>query len=134
MDSTENLTYLFAHPYRGSKVQESSESVLSSYMVTAVHDCLPVYLTNMISFHNICGAHLLREQTAFKEQGCHWAELMHQLLMQLYEASDKGLKKVKNIKTWVSRYNQICKIADEEEPPHQQGPGDESNKRKGAIC
>ena len=100
-------------------------------MGTAVHDCLPVHLTNMISFHSICGAHLLRELTALKEQGSHWAELMHPLLMQLYEASDKGLGKVKNIKAWVSKYNQICKIADEEEPPHQQGPGGRVKQTKG---
>ena len=51
--------------------------------------------------------------------------------MQLYEASDKGLAKVMNIKTYMSKYNQICKIADKEELPHQQGPKGRVKQTKG---
>lgn len=129
--SLENLTYLFAHQCRGSKALESNESALSSYMSTAVQDCPPVYLTNTISFHSICRVHLLRKLTALREQGNHWAELMHQLLMQLNEASDNGLRKVNHIMTCVNRYNHVCKIADGEEPPYQQDPRGRVKQTKG---
>lgn len=77
--STENLKYLFAHPYCDSKAQGSNKSALSSYIGMADHDSLPVYLTNLVSLHTMCGAHLLRELTALKEQGSHWAEQTHKL-------------------------------------------------------
>lgn len=117
---TEKLTYLFAHPHRGKKALESDASVLSYYMGTAIHDCLPVYLSYLICFHGMCGAHLLRELTALKEQGSGWAGQMHHLLMQLYEASDKGRGKVDNLPVWVKKYNRICKQADREEPPPEE--------------
>ena len=129
---TESLTYLFAHKHRGKKALESDASILSYYMGTAIHDCLPVYFSYLICFHGICGAHLLRELTGLQEQGSRWAGQMHQLLMQLYEASDKGRGKVENLEVWVKKYNHICKQADlEEPPPKEQGSRGRAKQTRG---
>ena len=101
-------------------------------MGTAIHDCLPVYFSYLICFHGICGAHLLRELTGPREQGSRWAGQMHQLSMQLYEASDKGRGKVENQEVWVKNYNRICKRADREEPPpEEQGSRGRAKQTRG---
>jgi transposase len=57
---------------------------------------------------------------------------MHQLLMQLYEASNKGRGRVENLGVWVKKYKRICKQADlEEPPPKEQGSRGRAKQTRG---
>lgn len=115
--STPQYTYQFVHSKRGGEALECSESLIPHFTHTAVHDCWSSYFHFNQCQHALCGAHLLRECNALIEQGRKWAKPFRQLLLSLYNASQKGLSKVKYLQRWSNLYDVICQRADKEEPP-----------------
>lgn len=116
--STQQWTYMFGHEKRGKKALDSESSVLPNFKGRAVHDCWSTYF-NFDCDHALCNAHLLRELTAAEEQGSQWATKMHELLMAMYHASEKGRSIVLDYESWVDKFQAICALGDQEEPPPQ---------------
>ena len=111
--------FLFLHVSRGKKALKDIMSVLKDYKNWAVHDCYATYFTFTDCKHAICNAHILRELQALKEQNSAWAVAMHEFLMALYLATDKGTKSITDIleiAMWRAKYALICKQANEQEP------------------
>lgn len=117
----ELYSYIFVHKQRGKAAIESEGSfMIKKYRNYVVHDCWKAYFAFTDCSHALCGAHLLRELTGLVEKGSKWAKTMHQFLLKLYYASDKGKnvapERIKG-KKWTDEYDQICAAADKEEPP-----------------
>ena len=112
-------SYTFVHENRGKQALNSAESVLPTFENWAIHDCWASYFAFDGCKHGLCGAHLLRELDALREKQSKWAAKMRQLLLQLYEASQKGTTvapQVLNGRKWSETYDEILAEADTEEP------------------
>lgn len=129
--STQRFTYLFVHAHRGREALESQASLLKGYRGRAVHDCWESYFPFKNCSHALCGAHLLRELEALKQQGSKWAEQMHRFLLNLYKASQKATQIVADKDAWVREFKHICQQADTQEPPSVQGKRGKPKKTKG---
>lgn len=128
------FTYLFVHEKRGAQALYSGQSIAQNYTGTLVHDCWASYFRLPNARHALCGAHLLRELRGLSENhGRKWAEKMHSLLMYAYEFSSGGssVLPAKKYKTVLSRYRQIIKEANREEPPPEPRPKGRPKKTKG---
>ncbi|WP_052515676.1 IS66 family transposase [Phaeodactylibacter xiamenensis] len=128
------FTYLFVHEKRGAQALYSGQSIAQNYTGTLVHDCWASYFRLPNARHALCGAHLLRELRGLSENhGRKWAEKMHSLLMYAYEFSSGGssVLQAKKYKTVLSRYRQILKEANREEPPPEPRPKGRPKKTKG---
>lgn len=128
------FTYLFVHEKRGAQALYSGQSIAQNYTGTLVHDCWASYFRLPNARHALCGAHLLRELRGLSENhGRKWAEKMHSLLMYAYEFSSGGssVLPAKKYKTALSRYRQILKEANREEPPPEPRPKGRPKKTKG---
>jgi transposase len=128
------FTYLFVHEKRGAQALYSGQSIAQNYTGTLVHDCWASYFKLPNARHALCGAHLLRELRGLSENhGRKWAEKMHSLLMYAYEFSSGGssVLPAKKYKTVLSRYRQIIKEANREEPPPEPRPKGRPKKTKG---
>jgi transposase len=131
---TESFCFLFLHLGRGTKALKDTMSVLKDYQNWAVHDCYATYFTFTDCKHAICNAHILRELQALKEQNSVWAAAMHEFLMALYLATDKGTKSVNGIEEqaiWKAKYALICQQADKEEPLGEAKPRGKPKQTKG---
>ncbi|MCW5920732.1 MAG: IS66 family transposase [Saprospiraceae bacterium] len=129
--STALFTHLFVHKKRGKEALESEASLLKDFTKRAVHDCWASYFDFQQCKHALCGAHLLRELTNLAENGSKWASQMHQFVLQLYQASQKGTGSVADPQTWRHHFEQICQSADREEPPPKQGKRGKPKNSKG---
>lgn len=128
------FTYLFVHEKRGAQALHSDESIAQNYTGTLVHDCWASYFGLENARHALCGAHLLRELRGLAENHeRQWADKMHSLLMYAYEFSSGGssVLPAKKYKTVLSRYRQIIKEANREEPPPEPRPKGRPKKTKG---
>ena len=123
--STTFYTYLFVHQRRGKEALNSTYSLLPDFKNWAVHDCWKSYFEFKDCTHALCNAHILRELEALRENGSLWAVEMKQLLLDLYNLSEKATLIVHDKQLWIDKYLLICKNADEEEPKPIQNP----NKR-----
>lgn len=117
--STTLFTYLFVHPKRGKEAMESEQSLLGAFMGYLVHDCWKSYFAFTQCLHALCGAHLMRELQALIEQNSRWATKMQDLLRHAYDLSERGQATVSSLmmQDIQSQYQQICTLAEEEEPP-----------------
>lgn len=129
--STDSYTYLFTHAKRGSAALASEQSVLPAFKGVAVHDCWAGYFAFEGCRHSLCGAHLLRELNALIEAGSQWAGRFHDLLLELYQHSDKGKGVVKQPQGWQLRYEQICQQGQQQEPLPEPGARGRPKKSKG---
>ena len=123
------LTYLFFSEHRGAMAMSSEEGVIADFNGWAVHDCYATYFTYDNCKHTLCGAHLLRELQAQIEEGRKWATLMKDFLLELYQKSDFGKGVVDDFLPYCLRYDQICNLADAEEPK----PAPKPEKSRGKI-
>jgi transposase len=124
------LTYLFFSEHRGAKAIGSEEGVISDFKGWAVHDCYPTYFTYDHCKHALCCAHLLRELQAQVEEGRKWAALMRDFLLELHQKSDFGKGVVADFLPYSLRYDQICNLADAEEPKPPPKPEKSRGKAK----
>ena len=115
--STGLFTYLFVHAKRGKQALQSSFSLLKDFKNWAIHDCWQSYFDFDNCQHGLCNAHILRELQALIENGSIWANQMHFLLLELYNTSQKATQIIADKEIWLQKYQDICQIADEEEPP-----------------
>lgn len=129
--STSLYTYLFVHAKRGKEALQSTYSLLNDFKNWAMHDCWKSYFDFDNCLHAICIAHILRELQALKENGSHWAVLMHDFLLELYEISQKATVIVPNKALWLKKYKIICQKADIEEPPSKKGNRGRPKNSKG---
>lgn len=122
--STKEFTYLYVHKKRGKKALDDTASLLPNFRQWAVHDCWSAYFLFIGCLHAICGAHMLRELNALIEQDSKWAALFKEYLLTLYQLSDKGTKaiSIEEQKNALLRFNEICDLADKEEPPPEKTP------------
>jgi len=117
--STKSYTYLFGHENRGRKaIGDGEVSVLPDFKGRAVHDSWSTYFSFDCE-HALCNAHILRELKGAEERGSKWAVKMHDLLMDLYLASEQGDAVVSGYDDWVEQFVQICLEGEKEEPPAQ---------------
>jgi transposase len=129
--STPLLTYLFVHSQRGLAALQSSDSLLKDFTGWAVHDCWQAYFAFSQCRHALCGAHLLRELQALIEQASQWATQMHTFLLKVYQQSDKGKGQVADLNPYLREYEQICALAQQEEPPPQASKRGKAKASKG---
>ena len=118
--STPQYTQLFGHEKRGKDAMKSESGILETFSGRAVHDSWRSYF-GFDCNHALCNAHILRELTAAKEQGRNWAVKMHELLMSLYEWTDKGKSTAKDYELWHQKFTQITEQGDKEEAPKIKG-------------
>jgi transposase len=111
------LCYIFVHPKRGLEAITSASSIIPNLKGWLVHDCWKSYFSADNCSHALCNAHILRELQALIAQGSIWAVAMKDLLLAMYQASDKGRGVIPDFDDWKERYEQICQQADKEEPP-----------------
>jgi len=128
--SNESWTYLFAHDSRGRKAIEDYLPELYTYRGTLVHDCWSSYWSITTARHSLCLPHILRELTALIEQGSKWASKMYSLLMRLYSKYEEDEQIDKKSYEW-KRYQQICRLAIQEEPEPIKRSRGRSKKTKG---
>ena len=128
--STEMFTHLFVHSHRGKAALESEDSLLKDYTHRAVHDCWATYFNFTNCTHALCGAHLLRELTNLVENGSEWASKMHQFILRLYKQTRHGIIDEPERQPWLKEFEQICRLADGQEPqPIQKGRGKPKNSK-----
>ena len=114
-------TSLFVHQKRGNEALSSEQSILPKFANWAVHDCWESYFKFEKCRHILCNAHLLRELESLKEQGSAWGQRMQELIFEMYEASERGTKVLAEREKWESKYEQICRLGEAEEPPPKKG-------------
>lgn len=107
--STALFTHLFVHKNRGKKALNSTASLLRDYKNWAVHDCWMSYFGFKDCSHALCNAHILRELEALKEHGSVWAPEMKQLLLELFDLSQKATQIVPNKDQWLLKYDRFAK-------------------------
>ena len=129
--SSQLYTYLFVHTNRGKKALLDPVSLLPDYKGWAVHDCWPSYFKFDQCRHSICGAHLLRELQGLIDQKSTWAGEMHELLLIIYNQTEKGKSKLNKPLKFIRKYNSICRKADKEEPPPMINPRGKPKQTKG---
>lgn len=128
---SDSFTYLFVHHKRGRQALSDALSLLKDFTNWAVHDCWSSYFGFDKCAHALCNAHLLRELFALSEQGSKWATQMRDLLLELYQKSEKGTKIVAHKQHWFTKYRLICQIADKQEPPGEKKARGKPKNSKG---
>jgi transposase len=116
--SSSLLTYQFVHQKRGGDAMKSAESMLSSFGGIAVHDCWGSYFGFAGMKHAICNAHIMRELTGIIETSeSKWGSQMKELLLEMYEKSEKGKAIIEEIDEYEKSYQAIIEVGEQEEAP-----------------
>jgi len=120
--TTRAYTYIFVHQNRGIKALESESSILNRLTGWLVHDSWSSYFSFNNYKHAVCGAHILRELQGIIDSGqSKWAKTFKLFLMNVYQMPfGERKKREQQIK---SRFNLICNIAEQSEPPPIKIPG-----------
>jgi transposase len=123
--SSRALTYQFVPEKRGGVALRAAESLLPEYGGIVVHDCLRSYFSFANFLHGLCHAHLLRELQALVEGGSGWAQSFHELLLELYVASDSGRGTVSELSGYEARSEELLRegYREEPEPLREKGKG-----------
>ncbi len=122
---------IFVHPKRGLEALQSTSSLVPKLKGWMIHDCWKSYFSFENCSHALCNAHILRELQALIAQGSIWAVAMKDLLLAMYQASDKGRSVIPDFDDWKARYEQICQQADKEEPPPTKSARERPKNSKG---
>jgi transposase len=128
------FTFLFVHPNRGDEALSSVHSLVKDFKNWLIHDCWAAYFTFAGCKHGICNAHILRELQALIEDGSIWAKKCQDFLIELYLATEKGTKTIDDLaqkQEWLDKYQAVCNLADEEEPPPKKGKRGKPKNSKG---
>lgn len=129
--STAMFTHLFVSTRRGKEAMNADDSVLRSYTNRAVHDCWAPYFNFPNCTHALCGAHLLRELTNLTENGTQWAGKMHHFILSLFKHTRQGIIGAEAKPTWLEEFENICQLAEQEEPPTTQKKRGKPKNSKG---
>jgi transposase len=116
--SNEKWTLFFPHARRGAEAMIAM-GVLEHFRGTLIHDHWKAYF-QFNCRHALCNAHHLRELTrAAEDDGQHWAEKMHALLLEIKDATTQagGSVTEREAKSFRRRYRNILTRGDRECPP-----------------
>jgi len=120
-------TYLWVHSKRGCEALNSTKSIIGKFSGWAVHDCWVSYFGYTEAKHSVCGAHLIREFEALKENGSLWAKEFQTFLLDIYyfRKQNPNISKPE----WYTQYDTLCAKAELEEPPPKISGKKGKNKR-----
>lgn len=127
--STDKWTHLYVHAKRGTAAFESDQAILGRLNRWLVHDCWGSYFKLDKVQHALCGAHLLRELQAQIDCKSQWAAQMHAFLLQLYNQRNQQTEVWPLKPVILDRFDAICQLAEQEEPPAEQKQGKGKRKR-----
>lgn len=135
--STDQLTYQTLSKKRGQAGMDEG-GILPNFSGTGVHDCWMSYWKYDAMTHAVCNAHLLRELTAMEEYSpAHkWAPTFKTLLLDMKSAKEKaeeqGLQQINvdHLQQFITQYDQILALADQECPDPTIGQNQRHKKGK----
>lgn len=116
--SNSKWTYFFPHPKRGGQAMETM-GVLPSFHGILCHDHWKPYFAFQCE-HALCNAHHLRElDRAWEQDGQAWAEQMHELLVEMNDATRQagGRLSQTTAQRFRRRFREVLKQGDRECPP-----------------
>jgi transposase len=140
--SNELYTVLFLHDKRGHIAMEEM-GIIQYSSGTLVHDCWSPYWCFTNVKHQLCCAHLLRELKGMEENHPDqtWATRFKTLLLNLKHAKDKAIAKGKSslhrntLKRYSTLYDEIIRVAYEENPIPEREPGKKGRTKRGkTLC
>jgi transposase len=115
--------------------------VLLEFAGIVVHDCWASYWKYKQILHALCCAHLLRELTGVEENHPNqmWAPAFKKLLLEMKTAKEKAIEKGQEklsryfLKKFERQYDEILKLAYEENPPPRDEGKKRGRKKKGKV-
>lgn len=138
--SNSDYTYLDISSKRGVVGMEQC-GVLGKFGGVAVHDCWAPYWNYQDVEHAICCAHLLRELNGVTEnhQEQTWAKQFTDLLLEMKKVKEKAVSSGKEklsyyyLHKFDKRYNELIKLAKEENPQTGSTEKKRGRKKKGKV-
>ena len=138
--STLLYTYLTISKKRGKEGIDAG-GVLPEFAGIVVHDCWASYWKYKQILHALCCAHLLRELTGVEENHPNqmWAPAFKKLLLEMKTAKEKAIEKGQEklsryfLKKFERQYDEILKLAYEENPPPRDEGKKRGRKKKGKV-
>ncbi len=137
--STNDATFLAAHPKRGS-VAMNAIGILPRFKGTAIHDMWSSYFKFDFK-HGICNAHIIRELTfAYEEYKQRWAHKLKRLLLKIHDTVERSRLKGKNsldvrtLHRYIEQYESLVRNGMKKNPwlrgsPHKRGRKKQSKVR-----
>jgi len=138
--SNELYTFLFLHDKRGHIAMEEMDIIQHS-SGTLIHDCWASYWCFTNVKHQLCCAHLLRELKGIEENRPNqtWAARFKTFLLNLKHAKENAIAKGKNslhrntLKRYSKLYDEIMRVAYEENPNPERKPGKRGRTKRGKV-
>ena len=138
--SNDSFTYLALHKKRGFKAIEDI-GLLTDYKGILVHDCWSPYWKLDGVIHQLCCAHLLRELNGVAENhpDQKWAPQFRKLLIKMKRSKERAIGQGKEafrestLKKYSERYDEIIKLAYEENPVPEKKPGKRGKQKRGKV-
>ena len=138
--SNEHYTYLALNTKRGFKAIEDI-GLLTDYSGILVHDCWSPYWRLEGVTHQLCCAHILRELKGVTENAPEqkWASKFAKLLLKMKRLKERAIGKEKSsldrrtLKKYSKSYDEIIKLAYEENPVPEKLPGKRGKTKRGKI-
>ena len=138
--SNEHYTYLALNTKRGFKAIEDI-GLLTDYSGILVHDCWSPYWRLEGVTHQLCCAHILRELKGVTENAPEqkWASKFAKLLLKMKRLKERAIGKGKSsldrrtLKKYSKSYDEIIRLAYEENPVPEKLPGKRGKTKRGKI-
>ncbi len=138
--SNELYTVLFLHDKRGHIAMEEM-GIIQHSGGTLVHDCWSPYWCFTNVKHQLCCAHLIRELKGVEENHPNqtWAAKFKSMLLNLKHAKEKAIAKRKaalhrnTLKRYSDLYDEIMRLAYEENPIPERRPGKRGKTKFGKV-
>ncbi len=138
--SNDSFTYLALHKKRGSEAIEDI-GLLTDYKGILVHDCWFPYWRIDGVIHQLCCAHLLRELNGVAENhpDQKWAPQFRELLIKMKRSKERAIGQGKEafqertLKKYSELYDEIIKLAYEENPVPEKKPGKRGKQKRGKV-
>lgn len=138
--SNDMYTYIELHQKRGFKAIEDI-GLLTGYTGILVHDCWSPYWKLEGVVHQLCCAHLLRELNGVSENhpDQKWAPQFRELLIKMKRLKERAIGQGKvafresTLKKYSKRYDEIIKLAYEENPALEKKPGKCGKQKRGKV-
>ena len=138
--SNDKYTYIELHRKRGFEAIEDI-GILTQYRGILVHDCWSPYWRLEGVIHQLCCAHLLRELNGVLENDPKqkWASRLKELLIKMKRSKERAIIQGKEalsertIKKYSDSYDEIIKLAYEENPAPEKVYGKRGRQKRGKI-
>lgn len=138
--SNGSFTYLALHKKRGFEAIKDI-GLLTDYKGVLVHDCWSPYWKLEGVIHQLCCAHLLRELNGVAENHPEqkWAPQFRELLIKMKRSKERAIGQGKEafrestLKKYSECYDEIIKLAYEENPEPEKKPGKRGKQKRGKV-